>query len=122
MKNVNYACNSYGNMKEITSSQDRMKKYSQKAVGRKKSLRGLVRVAIAAGMVAAAGIMGVVEYVHEYRNPSETYVEPQDESVAGRRARQLAIANAQLMTAETAEETNGLSSVITDIQSGAYDY
>lgn len=119
----------YGNMAEVTSSQDRIGRYKQKAIPRNSKGKSLVRKIVGAGLILSALTVGgfALERVLEnsikadYAN-SGKILSSLDESVYERRAKMLEQARKELSEAQDSQTMNGLNLVIKDIENGVYDY
>ena len=98
--------------RDILSSKNRIEKYRVK--------RPLFKTIIYAGLIGGAIIAGGIGIERLVENDvKRNYANPDE---ASGRARQLAIASEQIRESEDPQTINGLSSVITDVQSGVYDY
>lgn len=118
-----------GNMREITSSQDRIGKYNQKVISRNSKGKSLVRKIIGGGLILSAltvGGIGIEKVLEnsiraDYAN-STRILGSQDESVHERRAKMLEQARKELSETQDSTAINGLNLVIKDIENGVYDY
>jgi hypothetical protein len=119
----------YGNMAEITSSQDRIGRYNQKVISRNSKGKSLARKVVGIGLILGAitaGGIGLERALEnlikaDYAN-STKILGSQNESVIERRAKMLEQARKELSGAQDSAAINGLNLVIKDIENGVYDY
>jgi hypothetical protein len=119
----------YGNMEEITSSQDRVRRYRQRVIPRNSKGKSLARKIIGGTLILGALIGGAVALERTLENSVKTdyanstkILGSQDESIYERRAKMLERARKELSEAQDSTAINGLNLVIKDIENGVYDY
>jgi len=102
----------YGNMRELTSSQDRMRNHTPK--------KHLGRKILGAGLILAG--LGIGAYELAKKDIELNYFNQPAPSVYDNRARDLSTAVKQLSQATDPAEINGLNSMIPEIVKGNYDH
>jgi hypothetical protein len=121
MAKYNYACDNNGNMNELTSSSDRMRKHPQKTAG-----NSLVKKIIGGALILTGvgiGAYKLTDYaIKSDRTSYSNGIYVQNEDIPDRRARLLSQAQSQLFKAKTPEEMNGLNLIIQNIENGVYDH